>query len=54
MSDRKLATPSELLDDITSGDSQRIIDAARECVARETWTVNGLVQGAFCAPANEW
>ncbi len=19
-----------------------------------TWTVNGLVQGAFCAPANEW
>ncbi len=21
---------------------------------RPTWTVNGLVQGAFCAPANEW
>lgn len=21
---------------------------------QSTWTVNGLVQGAFCAPANEW
>src|SRR5262245_21416632 len=35
MSDRKSGTPSELLDDITSGDSRRIINAAREFASRE-------------------